>query len=111
MPRLGDHKFVAIGLLLLTTSVGPCIRISTAQSNADKARTCNDLADKKGLQGDDRKTFLQNCMTKSTGTQPPGEMSQKDKLNACESLADKKSLKGPDRRSFVKDCMNKANSK
>ena len=73
MPSFFDHKFVATGFLLLAMSVGPCINLASAQSNADKAKTCNDLADKKGLKGDDRKNFLQNCMSK--GMQPPSEMS------------------------------------
>ncbi|MGA8595356.1 MAG: PsiF family protein [Bryobacteraceae bacterium] len=80
-------------------------------SQQDKAKACNNMADKKGLTGNDRKNFMQSCLSKAADTQPISEMSQKDKMNACKNLADKKNLSGQDRRSFIKDCMNKANSK
>ena len=64
---------VACGLLLLGMGVGAGINVVTAQSNADKSRTCNDLADKKGLQGDDRETFLQDCINKTTDAKSPTE--------------------------------------
>ena len=80
-------------------------------SQQDKTSTCNNLADKKGLTGSDRKNFVQNCLSQSANVQPPSEMSTKDKANSCKNLADKKNLKGQDRKSFFKDCMNKLNSK
>ena len=84
---------------------------AASASQQDKLKTCNNLADKKGLKGDDRKNFLQSCMSKTTDVQPLSDASQKDKLDACRNLADKKNLKGEDRRSFLKDCMNKLNPK
>ena len=80
-------------------------------SQQDKMKACNDLAEKKGLKGDDRKNFLQSCISKTTDVQPLSEASQRDKMNACKNLADKRNLKGEERRSFIKDCMNKVNSK
>ena len=68
------------------------------------------MADTKGLQGDARKNFIQDCL-KNAGNQQLNGMSQKDKMNACKNLADKKNLMGSDRKSFIKDCMNKANPK
>jgi hypothetical protein len=84
---------------------------AASASQQDKMKACNDLADKKGLKGDDRKNFLQSCISKATDAQPLSDASQKDKMNACKNLADKRNLKGEDRRTFIKDCMNKANSK
>ena len=80
-------------------------------SQQDKLQACNNMADKKGLTGTDRKNFVQSCMSKANGTQPVSDMSQSDKMNTCKNLADKKNLTGKDRRSFIKDCMNKANPK
>jgi hypothetical protein len=34
-------------------------------SEQDKAKTCNDLADKKGLKGADRRSFVKDCMKKA----------------------------------------------
>ncbi len=80
-------------------------------SQQDKAKACNNLADKKGLKGDDRKSFIQDCLNQAADVQKPSDMSTKDKANSCKNLADKRNLKGEDRRSFIKDCMNKLNSK
>lgn len=84
---------------------------SSQASQQDKANACKNLADKKGLTGDDRKTFMQDCLNQAANAKPPSEMSQRDKMTACKDLADKKNLQGGDRKSFIKDCMNKANSK
>jgi len=83
---------------------------STA-SQQDKIKACNNLADNKGLKGDDRKNFMQDCLNQAADVQRPSDMSTKDKMNGCKNLADKRNLKGEDRRSFLKDCMNKLNSK
>ncbi len=80
-------------------------------SQQDKVNACKNLADKKGLTGDDRKNFMQDCINKTADVQKPSDMSTKDKMNSCKSLADKKNLTGADRKSFLKDCMNKLNSK
>jgi hypothetical protein len=84
---------------------------AASASQQDKMKACNNLADKKGLKGDDRRNFLQSCVGKTTDAQPLSDASQKDKMNACKNLADKKNLQGEDRRSFIKNCMNKVNSR
>jgi len=33
-------------------------------SSQDKAKACNDAADKKGLKDEERRTFIQNCLKK-----------------------------------------------
>ena len=103
--------FCALGALVTARPAAARDRQGPAASNQDKVRACNDLADRKNLKGDDRKNFLQDCISKTTDVKPPSEMSQKEKLDACKSLADKKNLKGDERRTFLKDCMNKANPK
>ena len=76
----------------------------SAGNTQDKVSKCNQTADKKNLQGDERKTFLQNCLGKAQDV-------QQDKRAACNKLADEKNLQGHDRASFLKDCINKANSR
>jgi hypothetical protein len=118
MSRISDYVSAAMMSLLFAASLtsaiaaktpGPNSSHSSTASQQDKAKTCNDLADKKGLQGQDRKTFMQSCLNNAANSGSGGNVSQQDKANACKNLADKKGLKGADRRSFVKDCMNKAN--
>jgi len=104
---------LVVPLLSLAMSVGLSARaVADGQgpSQQDKVKACNTMADNKGLKGDDRKNFMQDCLNKA-GNQQLNEMSQKDKMNTCKNLADRKSLSGNDRKSFIKDCMNKANPK
>jgi psiF repeat len=113
MVRMSHERLLVVTLLSLAMSVGLPAR-ATAQSHGssgqDKAKTCNSAADRKGLKGDERKTFMQDCLNKAGNEQLNG-MSQKDKMDVCKNIADKKNLTGADRRSFLKDCMNKANPK
>jgi hypothetical protein len=72
-------------------------------------KACNDLADRKGLNGQDRKTFMQNCLNQAADSNSRDNVNDQDKATVCKNLADKKGLQGADRRSYVKDCMNRAN--
>src|SRR3954453_12254479 len=74
-------------LPLVVTSVTLPAQASAYQnqsgvSNQDKAKACQNLADKKGLKGDDRKSFLQDCLGKAADATPVSEMSNKDKMKA-----------------------------
>ncbi len=116
-----ERKKVSLKLMLvipLLFSTGAMLNAASAAglngsqaSQQDKAKACNNLADKKGLKGDDRKNFMQDCLNQAADVQKPSDMSTKDKMNGCKNIADKRNLKGEDRRSFLKDCMNKLNSK
>ncbi len=113
MSRISRYVGAAMLSLLLATSltsvsVAKTPPSSTASSQ-DKAKACNDAADKKGLKDQERKTFMQSCLNKAADTGSGGNVSEQDKASTCNSLADKKGLKGAERRSFVKDCMKKAN--
>lgn len=113
MTGISQKVLPVMTLLLLTMSAGLPSKAAAYQqgsSQQDKMKACNNLADNKGLKGDDRKNFMQDCLSKA-GNQQPNQMSQKDKMNVCNNLADRKNLTGSDRRSFIKDCISKANPK
>jgi psiF repeat len=113
MIRRSQKVLLIVSLLSLMMSVGfatGAAAPSQGSSAQDKAKACNSAADNKGLKGDERKTFIQDCLNKAGNEQLNG-MSQRDKMNTCKNLADKKNLTGADRKSFLKDCMNKANPK
>jgi psiF repeat len=113
MRRISQKVLLVVTLLSLAMRVGLPARAAAdnqGSSQPDKVKACNSAADSKGLKGDDRKNFIQDCLSKA-GNQQLNEMSQKDKLNTCKNLADRKNLQGDDRRSFLKDCMKKANPK
>jgi hypothetical protein len=112
MSSMSRHLCAVVMSLLLATSL---TFVAAAQSSAaspqNKAKACNDLADKKGLKDQERKDFLQSCLGKAadSGSASGGKVSQQDKATTCKNLADKKGVTGADRRSFLKDCMSKAN--
>ena len=115
MSRVSEYICTATMAALLTVTL---TSVSVAKtplpnppqgSSQDKAKTCNDAADKKNLQGADRQTFMQSCMGKAANAGSGSNVSQQDKATTCKNLADKKGLTGKDKRSFEKDCMNKAN--
>jgi hypothetical protein len=113
MIRISQKVLLVVTLLSLAMSLGLPVRAAAdkqGSSQQDRMKACNNLADNKNLKGDDRKNFMQDCLSKG-GDQKLNDMSQKDKLNACKNLADRKNLTGSDRKSFIKDCMNKANPK
>ena len=118
MSRISHYVGAAIMTLLLATSLTSVVAAKTPQPNPaqsstvssqDKAKACNEAADKKGLKDQERKTFMQSCLDKAANSSSDAKVSEQDKGTACKNLADTKGLKGADRRSFIKDCMNKAN--
>jgi hypothetical protein len=118
MPRISRYVWAPMMSLLLAMSLSPILAAKSPQSkpaqsstasSQDKAKACNDAADKKGLTGTERKTFTENCLNRAADSSSGSNVSQQDKASTCNSLAEKKGLKGADRKSFVKDCMKKAN--
>jgi psiF repeat len=110
MTRL-SQKWLVMSLLSLALSVGihataVAPNANKGSSHQDKVKACNNMADRKSLQGDDRKEFMQDCLNKA-GDQQHNGVSEKDKMDACKNLADRRNLTGNDRRLFVKDCMNR----
>ena len=88
-----SHKVLLVMTLLAVTGTGFHPRIAAAQaSQQDKAKACNDTANRRGLTGEDRKNFMQTCLNKVAGNQS-SEISQKDKINTCKNLADKRNLR------------------
>ncbi len=118
MTRLSHIVWAAIVSLLLATSLTLVIAAkaspfnpapSSDASSQDKAKACNDAADKQHLTGSDRQKFMQSCLNKAADSGSGGNVSEQDKSKACNNAADKKGLTGSDRRSYIKDCMKKAN--
>jgi len=103
---------LAIGFISVTaaTTVRAEPVLSSIDSGQDKARACNDTADRRNLKGDDREKFMRTCLNKAADNNGSNSnVSQQDKSRVCNDLADKKNLSGSDRRSYVKDCMKRAN--
>jgi hypothetical protein len=68
----------------------------TTQQN--KMGECNKSASEKSLKGDDRKSFMSECLKKKKPT-------QQEKMKTCNKDAGDKQLKGDDRKKFMSDCL------
>src|SRR5580692_2573641 len=79
MSRMSRHLWAVVMSLLLTTSLTfvNAAAQSSAASPQNKAKACNDLADKKGLKDQERKDFLQSCLGKAadSGSASGGKVS------------------------------------
>lgn len=69
----------------------------TAQQS--KMGACN--KDAKGMKGDERKTFMKDCLKKESD----GRKAQNEKMKSCNK--DAKGKKGPERKTFMKECLSK----
>jgi len=79
----------------------------TAQQS--KMGTCNADAKTKALKGDERKAFMQSCLSAgSTTTAATGKTTQQEKMKTCNTDAKTKTLKGDDRKTFMKSCLSSA---
>jgi hypothetical protein len=79
MKRISQKVLLVVALLSISMSVGlPAGAAADGQgsSQQDKAKACNSMADNKGLKGDDRKNFMQDCLSKA-GNQQLNDMSRR----------------------------------
>jgi psiF repeat len=55
-------------------------------------------ATEKQLKGDERKSFMSECLKAKP-------MTQQEKMTACNKEASAKNLKGDERKTFISDCL------
>jgi hypothetical protein len=79
-----------------------------ANSQQDKMKTCNADATTKGLKGDDRKSFMKDCLSAKPAAKPAN--SQQEKMKSCNADATSKGLKGDDRKSYMSNCLKGSGS-
>lgn len=94
-------------LLLAFTAValaGPA-HAETAQQQ--KMKTCNTEATQKSLKGDERKTFMSQCLSSKTETESATLTPQQAKMKRCNVDATRQGLKGTTRKTFMSQCLAK----
>ncbi len=69
-----------------------------------KMTDCNQQATTQSLKGNDRKTFMSQCLKAETKTMTP----QQNKMKTCNADAAKQELKGDARKTFMSTCLKKA---
>ncbi|MDF1486283.1 PsiF family protein [Ramlibacter sp. H39-3-26] len=79
----------------------------TAQQ--EKMTTCNADAKSKALKGDERKTFMKQCLSAAGAPAAmEGKGVQQEKMKSCNADAKSKALKGAERKTFMKECLSGA---
>ena len=73
-------------------------------SQQDKMKACNTQA--AGKKGDERKAFMQSCLSAGSGGTAAAHNSQQEKMKTCNADASKKHLKGDERKTFMKGCLS-----
>jgi hypothetical protein len=98
---------LVLALAMLFALALPAIAQDTKQPSAaqaaqqQKMKDCNAQAKTKNLTGDDRKTFMSQCLSAAGVPQ-----SQQEKMKSCNKEATAKNLKGDDRKAFMSTCLS-----
>lgn len=95
----------------LTAIVATCLFIAfsaphaLAGSQQDKMKTCNEVAGKKDLKGEERKKFMSECLS-AKAPEKGGQLTpQQEKMKTCNKQASDKKIKGDERKQFMSDCL------
>lgn len=96
---------LVFGMIFLST-VGAAEKTLTPQQQ--RMATCNQQAKEKTLKGDERKSYMSECLkgNKASGDKK-GLTPQQLKMRDCSSQATQQSLKGEDRSKFMSGCLKK----
>ncbi|MGT8856820.1 phosphate starvation-inducible protein PsiF [Enterobacter sp. 186315] len=80
----------------------------TPTPQQQRMTTCNQQATAKTLKGDERKTYMSDCL--KNGASKPDEKSltpQQQRMRECNVQATEQSLKGDDGKKFMSGCLKK----
>jgi hypothetical protein len=93
-----------VSLLAAVLLAGTASIVHADNSQQEKMKECNAHAgDKKG---DERKAFMQSCLSAGSGGTAAAHNSQQEKMKTCNADASKKHLKGDERKTFMKGCLS-----
>lgn len=87
-----------IALIVTLALIGSNFAIADNTAQQSKMVTCNKSAE--GMKGDERKTFMSNCLKKDK------PVTQQDKMKQCNKDAAGK--KGDERKAFMSECLKKS---
>jgi hypothetical protein len=89
---------IALALAFAVSTAQAVEEKKAATPQQEKMRACNAHATEKNLKGDERKTFMSECLKAKP-------MTQQEKMTACNRDPTAKNLKGDDRKAFMSDCL------
>jgi ABC-type transporter MlaC component len=93
---------VLIAASLFALGLAPA---AMAGAQQEKMKTCNADAKAKDLKGDERKTFMKECLSAKKVEEKSAKTAQQEKMKSCNADAKTKALKGAERKKFMSECL------
>lgn len=93
--------FFAVGAMILT---GPARALTPQQ---ERMKSCNAEATQKSLKGEERKTFMSQCLAAKPDAASAALTPQQQKMKQCNADAASQKLEGSARKTFMKECLSK----
>ena len=94
-------------LTLLALGLSLSFGAAHATPQQEKMKTCNADAKTKALKGDERKSFMSECLSaKADAPAADGATTQQNKMKTCNADAKTKALKGDERKKFMSECLS-----
>ncbi|AKP34797.1 PsiF family protein [Yersinia aleksiciae] len=109
--RLTTLWLISAGLLLSANVMAADTAKTPSPAQAaqqQKMTDCNKQAATKSLKGDERKTFMSQCLKAQPTPAEKALTPQQQKMKSCNAEAATKALKGDERKTFMSTCLKKA---
>lgn len=96
-------------MVLLAGVVGAATAADKAMTpQQQRMTTCNQQATSQTLKGDERKTYMSNCLKNSQSAPADKSLTpQQQKMKECNAEAGKQTLSGDARKTFMSNCLKK----
>lgn len=101
---------MAIALTMVAGLLGAGAVQAAPTVQQQKMTTCSTQAKAQSLKGDQRKSFMSNCLKKDSAMSSEGKMltPQQTKMKSCNMNANTQNLKGDARKAFMSSCLKKS---
>lgn len=93
-------KTIIIATFIALVAATPAM----AATQQEKMRTCNAEAKSQSLKGEDRRTFMSQCLS-VTPAEKQERLALKEKSRTCAAEAKAKAIKGDERKQFIAQCL------
>jgi hypothetical protein len=98
------NKFIAVMAVPIFFAYLTVAQGTTPQQQ--KMKDCNAEAGTKGLKGDERKAFMQSCLSAKAPQAEKQGTPQQQRMKTCNKEAGDKKLKGDERKKFMSSCLS-----
>lgn len=89
-----------IGLISALIALGAWAQDKPLTAQQERMKACNQQAAKKALKGDERKSFMSDCLKTDDKL-----TAQQQRMKSCNEEAGRKQLKGDARKGFMSRCL------